>query len=155
MKGIITAVTTNTTAASSAALSKVLIDGLLLKMANSGAPFENCVIFCNGFQKQALTNIYGYAPMDRNVGGVNVKQIETDFAQIGVVYAPNVPAGSLLIADMNYVKPVFCPVPGKGLLFYEDLAQSGASVKGQIYGQLGVDYSAEEYHGSLTGLATS
>lgn len=157
MRGIITAATTNTVNASSATLSKSLVDQILRTMAGNGAVFENMVFFVNAFQKQKLSDIYGYAPEDRNVGGVNIKQIETDFAPIGVVYAPNVPAATLLCADMNYISPVFCPVPGKGkgLMFYEDLAQTAASQKGQIYAQIGIDYGPEEYHGTLTNLATS
>jgi len=139
-KGIITATSTNAVNASAAKLSKTLIDTLLRTMAGNGAVFENMVFFVNAFQKQVLSDIYGYAPMDRQVGGVNIKQIETDFAAIGVVYAPNVPAATLLCADVNYCYPVFCPVPNKGLLFYEDLSQTGASMKGQIYGQMGIDY---------------
>jgi len=154
-RGIITACSTNTVAASSATLSKTLIDELLRTMAGNGSVFENMVFFVNAFQKQKLSDIYGYAPEDRNVGGVNIKQIETDFAQIGVVYAPNIPAATLLCADMNYVSAVTCPVPGKGTLFYEDLGQTAASQKGQMYGQFGLDYGPEEYHGTLTGLATS
>lgn len=158
MNGIITACTTNTVDASSATLTKALLDSLLLEMAGNGAVFENMVLFCNGFQKQKISDIYGYAPESRNVGGVNIQQIYTDFAPLGVVYAPNVPAAKVLVADMNYIYPVFCPVPGKpggGLLFYEDLAQTGASIKGQLYMQAGVDYGPEEYHGTLTTLATS
>ena len=154
-RGIITACSTNTVAASSATLSKTLIDELLRTMAGNGSVFENMVFFVNAFQKQKLSDIYGYAPEDRNVGGVNIKQIETDFAQIGVVYAPNIPAATLLCADMNYVSAVTCLVPGKGTLFYEDLGQTAASQKGQLYGQFGLDYGPEEYHGTLTGLATS
>ncbi len=158
MRGIITACTTNTVDGSAGTLTKALLDALLLEMFNSGAVFENIVAFCGGFQKQKISDVYGYAPENRNVGGVNINQIETDFGNIGVVLAPNVPAATILLADMNYVYPVFCPVPGKpggGLLFYEDLAQSGASLKGQMYGQVGIDYGPEEYHGTLTNLATS
>jgi hypothetical protein len=142
-RGILTAATTNAVNASSAALSKSLIDSLLRDMAANGAVFENMVFFVNAFQKQKLSDIYGYAPEDRMVGGVNIKQIETDFAQIGVVYAPNVPAASLLCADMNYVSAVTCPVPGKGTMFYEDLGQTAASQKGQLYGQFGIDYGQQ------------
>lgn len=154
-RGIITAASTNAVAAGSATLSKAMIDELLRDMATNGAVFENMVFFVNAFQKQKLSDIYGYAPESRTVGGLNINVIETDFAPIGVVYAPNVPAATLLCADMNYVAPVFCPVPGKGLLFYEDLAQTAASQKGQLYGQMGIDYGPEEYHGKITGLATS
>ena len=155
MRGIITACSTNTVAAGSATLSKPLVDELLRTMANNGAEFNNMVILVNGFQKQKLSDIYGYAPEDRNIGGVNIKVIETDFAQVGVVYAPNVPAATLLCADMAYCNAVVCPVPGKGSVFYEDLAQTAASQKGQIYGQLGINYGPEEFHGTITGLATS
>ncbi len=154
-RGIITACTTNTVAAGAAALSKTLMDTLLRTMADNGAEFLNPVAFCGSFQKQKLTEVYGYAPEDRNVGGMNIKQVETDFCQLGVVWAPNVPAGTLLVADMPFCVPVYLPVPEKGVLFYEELAKTGASENGQIYGQVGLDYGPEEMHGTITGLATS
>jgi len=154
-RGVITAATTNTVAAAAATLSKALIDQLLRTMAANGAEFLNTVIFVNAFQKQKVSDIYGYAPEDRNIGGYNIKQIETDFAILGIVWAPNVPAATLLIADLAVCSPVFLPVPDKGVLFYEELSKTGASEKGQIYGQIGIDYGPEEYHGTITNLATS
>lgn len=154
-RGIITATTSNAIAAKTAALSKELIDELLRTMAAAGSVFVNPVIFVNAFQKQKISDIYGYAPESRNVGGVNIQQIETDFAQIGITWAPQMPTDTLLIAEMSVCAPVFCPVPGKGLLFYEELSKTGAAEKGQIYGQMGLDYGPEEYHGKITGLATS
>lgn len=154
-RGIITACSTNTVSASSNTLSKALIDELLRTMAGNGAEFINPVIFVNAFQKQKISDVYGYAPEDRNIGGYNIKQIETDFAILGIVWAPNVPAATLLIADLAVCNPVFLPVPEKGVLFYEELSKTGASEKGQIYGQIGLDYGPEEYHGSITSLATS
>lgn len=154
-RGIITAATTNTVAASAAALSKPLVDELLREMASNGSEFINTVILVNAFQKQKLSDIYGFAPQDRNVGGYNINQIETDFAILGIVWAPNVPTDTLLIADLSVCSPVFLPVPEKGVLFFEELSKTGASEKGQIYGQIGLDYGPEEYHGTITGLATS
>ena len=154
-RGIITACTTNTVNALTADLSKPLIDQLLRTMAANGAEFVNPIIFCNAMQKQRISDIYGYAPQDRNVGGYNIKQIETDFAILGIVWAPNVPTSTLLVADLAFCAPVFLPVPNKGVLFYEELSRTGASEKGQIYGQLGIDYGPEEYHGTITGLSTT
>lgn len=154
-RGIITAATTNTVNAASATLSKSLMDQLMRTMASNGAEFVNPVVFCNAFQKQKISDIYGYAPQDRNIGGYNIKQVETDFAILGIVWAPNVPAATLLIADLAFCSPVYLPVPEKGVLFYEELAKTGASEKGQIYGQIGLDYGPEEYHGTITSLATS
>lgn len=154
-RGIITACVTNTVDAGTNVLTRTMFNTLVRNMATNGAEFRNPVIFVNAFQKQMITEIYGYAPESRNVGGMNIKQIETDFAQFGVIWAPQVPAGSLLVADLDVCKPVFLPVPGKGVLFYEELAKTGASENGQIYGQLGLDYGPEEFHGKITGLTTS
>jgi hypothetical protein len=154
-RGVVTACSTSAVAAGSVDLSKDLIDQLLRTMSAAGAEFENPVIFVNAFQKQQLSKIYGYAPTDRNVGGVNIKQIETDFAVLGVAYASNMTTSVLAIIDVAYCKPVFLPVPNKGLLFYEELSKTGAGESGQIYGQIGIDYGPEEYHGKITGLTTS
>lgn len=155
-RGIIAASTVNTVAAGSATLSKALMDSLFLEMFNNGAMFKIPVIMCGGFQKQKISDIYGYAPEDRNVGGVNIKQIETDFGNIGVMPAHRfMPAGTLLVADLAVCAPVFQPVPEKGNLFYEDLAKTGASEKGQVFGQIGLNHGPAFAHGTITNLATS
>jgi hypothetical protein len=150
-RGIITATATNAVAAAGALISKALLDSLFRTMAANGALFENLVLFCNAFQKQGISNVYGYAPEDRNVGGVNIKQIETDFGMVGIAYDPSVPTNTIEISDMNYVSPVFLPCKGQSVL-YEDLAQLAGSQKGQIITFAGIDYGPEEYHGKITGL---
>jgi len=145
----------STVNAAGAKLSKTLIDYLLRTMYAAGARFQNVVIFCNAFQKQQISNIYGYAPQDRNVGGVNIKQIETDFGNIGIQLDAMVPAANVGFYEMAYLAPVFQPVPGKGNLFYEELARTGASESGQIFGQIGLDHGPGFLNGSITNLATS
>jgi hypothetical protein len=154
-RGIITAATTSTVNASSATLDRPLMQQLLRTMAGNGAVFTKPVIFCNAFQRQKLSEIYGYAPEDWSIGGVKVEKIRTDFGEIGIAWAPQVPAATLLLADMQYCRVVFCPVPDKGVLFYEEKTDGGAALKGQIYGQMGISYGPEEYHGTITSLATS
>lgn len=150
------ALASNTVNASTVALSKDLMDEILLTMFENGAMFKNPVIFCGGFQKQKLSAIYGYAPEDRNVGGVNVKQIETDYGNIGVANPHRMmPNSTLLIADVAMCAPVFQPVPGKGNLFYEELSKTGAAESGQIFGQIGLDYGPAWCHGTITNLATA
>lgn len=152
-RGIITGITTNAVAAAGAPLAKDHIQELVLAMANSGAPFVTPVLFCNALQKQRLSELYTYVPLDRHVGGVNVETIHTDFAELSVVFDPFIPADTILIADLSVVSPVFLPVPGKGWLFYEPLAKTGAGEDGQFYGQMGLAYGVETYHGKVTGLA--
>lgn len=154
MCGLANAITTNTTAASGATLTKGLMDTMFQQMAASGALFENVVLLCNAFQKTKISDIYGYAPDDRNVGGVNIKQIETDFGMVGVVFDPHMLTDDVYAVELSVCSPVFVPFKGQ-LMTFELLAQIAASERGQWYAQIGLDYGAEEYHGSLTGLATS
>ena len=155
-RGILTATTSSAVAASSADLSTDLMDALFVDMAGNGAQFQTPVIFTSAFDVQRLSNLYGFAEQATNIGGVNVRTIIAPLVgEVGVIWDANVPAGSLLIADMAVCKPVVTPVPGKGVLFFEELSKTGASEKGQIYGQIGIDYGPEEYHGKITGLATS
>jgi hypothetical protein len=143
-------------AAGSAALSKTIMDSFFLSMFTAGALMRNPVIWTGGYIKQRLSEIYGYAPTDRNVGGLNIKQIETDFGNVGVADPHRfVPAGTLLLVDMSVVRPVTQPVPEKGNMFYEELSKTGASENGQIFGQFGIDHGPAFAHGKITGLATS
>lgn len=154
-RGLINAVSTNTVAAASARLNKDMIDELLREMADSGAPFNNVVIFANAFQRQRISSIYGYAPESRNVGGVSINQIETDFGVLGVAYDRHMPAATILLAEVSVCKPRFLEIPGKGFLFMEPLSKSGSADKFQIYGEIGLEYGPELWHGTVTGLATS
>lgn len=142
--GIITACTSNNTVVGGY-IDKAHIDEGLREAATNGAVFENMVMFVNAFQKTMISDIYGYAPDSRNVGGVNIQQIETDFAKIGVVYTPQMPTGTILCADMNYVYPVFMPIKGEAVL-YEDLARISGTQKGHIVSFAGIDYGPQEYH---------
>lgn len=142
-----------TQAAGGATLTKTMIQKLLRDMFTAGAQFVNPTFVVNAFQKQMLSTLYAYAPTDRNVGGVNIKQIETDFGSMGVILDAFQSVSVLGLFDLNFLSVVTCPVPGKGNLFLEPLAKIGASEKYQIYGQLGVDHGPEFMHGTITGLA--
>jgi len=154
MRGLANAISTNTVAAAGAALSKALIDEVVREGANNGSQFTNMVAFANAYQIQAISDIYGYVPTSRTEGGLAVRKILTDFAEITVVWAPQVATDDIYIVDMSVMSPVFCPYNGQ-IIAFEDLAQVAASKKGQWYMQAGLDYGPEEYHMSLTGLATS
>ena len=65
------------------------------------------------------------------------------------------PAGTALLVNFDVIRPIEQPVPGKGNFFRELLAKTGAGEKYQIFGQFGLDYANELYHGKITGLATT
>lgn len=152
------AATASTVDASSSALTVDMIKALMLQMADNGAYFNNMILFAGAKQKQAITSLYekqlGYNQgAARNVGGMNVTEIETDFCKLGIVWDRFIPDDSILIADVAHIAPVFQAVPGKGVLFEEELAKVGASDRIQIYGQIGLAHGPAFLHGSITGLA--
>src|SRR5210317_941151 len=158
-RGMLEAVTTNEVAGAAGALDQAKVESALKQMADSGAPFEMPVIFANAFQKQKLSAIYSsalaLAPRDRNIGGVNITTIETDFGQVGIVFDRHLPADDVVIVDLAFCKPVFLDIPGKGHFFVEPLAQSGAAYKFQVYGEIGLEYGPEQFHAKITNLSTS
>jgi hypothetical protein len=156
-RGVITGMTSSAIAAGGAALSKSLMDQLFLSVADvsGGQSYNNTpIIFCNGFQKQKISEIYGNQPEDWEIGGLNIQTINTDFGRVGVVYDKMVPTDTIALVSLNACRPVFVEYNGQRLT-YEDLAKVGAAEKGQLYGQMGIDYASEKLHGKITGLATS
>jgi len=108
-------------------------------------------------QKVALSNLFAAAPLNaptasRNIGGVAVDTIITDFGTFGVSLNRWMPAGQIAVVDLAVCHPVFLEVPGKGTMFVEPLAKSGASEKYQIYGEVGLKYGPEVYHGLIKDL---
>ena len=155
MLELCTSNTGNSISADNTILSKSLLDQLYLEMANNGAYFGKMVLFCGAYQKQMITNLYAdqfKANMQttQNIAGMNITEIETDFFKMGVVWDRFMPNDSILIADMAHIAPVFQAVPGKGVLFQEDLAKVGASDKIQIYGQIGLAHGPAFLHGAIT-----
>jgi len=149
---------TNYTDASSAALSKTLVDGVVKKIADSGAPMTRPVIFAGSFQIGKLSNLYGWSPVGgpgAGLGGVRVERLITDFYEFDVVFDAQMPSDTLLFADMDKVQLRGVEVPGKGAIVLEEMAKTGAAWKYQLYYQMGLDYSDPNFHGSLYGLATS
>ena len=117
---------------------------------------ETRTVFVNSGLKRYLTKFFitdqGYQEQTRNVGGVAVTVVETDFGRLNIVLERHMPKSEALVASMEHVAPVFLNIPGKGFLFREPLAKVGAGFRDQIYGEIGLKYGPELVHGKLTGL---
>ncbi|MEU7814124.1 DUF5309 family protein [Pseudonocardia sp. NPDC049154] len=121
---------------------------------------ETATLFVPSRQKRAITAAYAaaYGQADamagtRNVGGLDVTTVETDFGTLNLVLERALPADAVALVDLSQINPVFLSIPGKGVLFEEELAKTGATDKTQIYGELGLKYGDERRHGVLRGLA--
>jgi hypothetical protein len=156
-RGLLPSITTNATAAAAAALDVNLIEGLVKDIFDGGGlEDENgATILCNSAQKIHIDRLYGKAPDSREVGGVMLERLYTPLGEFNVLIDRHMPQDDLAIASLDVCKPVGLVVPGKGIIFEEPLAKTGASDKTQIYGEIGLDHGPEKYHGKLTGLATA
>lgn len=124
---------------------------------------ETRTLFVPSIQKTRITKAYATAygsnvngaigtSTGHTVGGVAVDRIETDFGTLNLVVERAMPKDAIAGLSMEQVDPVFLSIPGKGVLFEEELAKTGATDKTQIYGELGLKYGNERAHGVMRGL---
>jgi len=157
MRGVLTAIDTHSTifATDLRTSLNAMLSGMY-EDETTVAPLINPVIFLNGTTKTKLsleyTNNLGLADRSRTIGGVNVETIVTDFGTFGVVLDRYMPADQLALLDMSVISPCFMPIPGKGHFFTEPLAKTGAYDQVQVYGEIGLEYGPEQYHGLITAI---
>jgi hypothetical protein len=133
----------------------------LLQMAydNGGISGQGtATLFVPSGQKIQISKAYAsaYQKSDalagtRNVGGVAVETIITDFGTLNLVLDRQLPADALAVVSMEQVDPVFLNIPGKGVLFEKELPSSGSADKTQIYGEIGLKYGNEKAHAVARG----
>jgi len=143
-------------------VSKDDINHLLQSAYDNGGISEQATatLFVPSGQKLAITSAYAsaYGQADplagtRNVGGVAVNTIVTDFGVLNIAIDRALPADAIAVVSLEQIQPVFLSIPNKGVLFEEELAKTGASEKSQVYGEIGLAYGNEASHAVLRGLA--
>lgn len=159
-RGIIESISTNVYADSGALTEDAVLDLMQMIWENGGIrESETRTIVVNAGLKRDLTKIFitdkDYQEGSRNVGGVNLKTIETDFGTTNIMMDAMMPVGTFLVCSLEQCAPVILEIPGKGFLFIEPLAKVGANEHSQIYGEIGLEYGAEKSHGVITGLTPS
>jgi hypothetical protein len=136
------------------------VNGLLQSVFDNGGINEGdtATIFVPSGQKLALSTAYAnaYGKSDalagtRNVGGVNLNTIVTDFGVLNVAIDRALPADAVAVTSLEQIHPVFLG-GARGVLFEEELAKIGSSDRTQIYGEIGLEYGNEAAHGVLRGL---
>lgn len=160
-RGLLASIATNVvTNGTPTALTRAMVNSLLKAVFDSRGIHGELepTLMVNSFQKQQLSAIYlvnGRLETSRDVGGVSVTQIVSDFGPINVMVNRYMPADQVAFTHLGACKPKFLLIPNKGFLFMEPLSQSGAAVKAQIYGEIGLQYGDEGLHGLISGLTTS
>lgn len=160
-RGILTAITTNVAAngGTNRALTADILNAAIKLAFDNGAklPQASTVILVGSAQKVALTKAYQQAylnaPVRSNtIGGVAMDSLVTDFGTFGVMLDRWMDPHQAAIIDLSVCAPVFLEIPGKGLLFTEEIARTGASRKFQLYGEIGLEYGPETFHALIKDL---
>lgn len=159
-RGILAAITTNVEAAEGAALDYWTVAEALTNMKKNGLDPNGVVLMTSGvhimqLNADAVNNKLTVIPASREVNGIRITELVTPAGTIGLLENNYVAAGTAAFVNPSVCAPVYMDVPGKGNFFLEPLAKTGAADKYQIYGQCGLDYGAEWYHGKITGLETT
>lgn len=155
-RGLLEAISTNVTTPSGAELTSDMVLDLMQEIFDNGGirETETRTLLCGSTMKRRLTKAFvtdkNYQELTRNVGGVNLQAIETDFGRANIMLEPGIPADVLVVVSLEECAPVFLEIPGKGHFFAEPLAKTGASDKVQLYGEIGLEYGLESHHGKLT-----
>lgn len=156
--GLVSAITSNVFDINDKELSMWDLAEMLVAMQESGAIVDGLVLWCDSvtqFQlcKEAEAN--SIRPIDYDVNGIKITRIMTPLGNIDLRVGRYLPVGTALVLNLNVIAPVEQVTPGKGNFFYEELAKTGAGVKGQLFGVIGLDYGPEFYHGKITGIKAS
>ncbi len=161
-RGVLASIETNVIAKAVAVAPtrKDIIDLLQMVWQNGGiSEQETATLMVNAAMKRWVTKLFisdaGYTEDERNVGGVRLLTIETDFGRLNVMLNRYMPDDTIAVVSLEECEPIYLDIPGKGVLFVEPLAKTGASEKAQIYGEVGLKYGNERKHGKITGFATA
>jgi hypothetical protein len=160
-RGLLQAINTNKIDRAGAALNEDAVLDLLETVWTAGGiqESETRTLICGSWVKRQLSTIFitnkNYREMTRNVGGVNLQTIETDFGSCNIMLNRYMPADQLAAVSLEDLTPVFLEIPGKGHFFAEPLAKTGSAENIQLYGEIGLDYGNELKHGRLYGLSVA
>lgn len=160
-RGLIEAIATNVVDLSDTALTSEDVLDLMQEVWENGGiqESETRTLIVGAAVKRQLTKLFvsdkGYEEQTRNVGGVNVQTIETDFGRTNIMLDRYMPADTLVAVSLEECSPRFLEIPGKGHFFAEPLAKTGSSEKVQVYGEIGLGYGNQLKHGKITNIGTA
>jgi len=162
-RGILTAITTNVVDGSADAIAadpykqyRNYITNMIAGVVatNGFNPDLSWVLFGDITEYQNIAAAFKAAGTqfvmpEAEVMGIKVRKVITDIGTFVLALEPDMPAHTVLLADLSVVGLVGLPVPEKGIIFMEPLAKTGSADTMQIYGQLGLDHGPEFCHGKL------
>lgn len=158
-RGMNEAITTNVIAAKGAKLDLWLVNELMQKIRDNNGDISNLTLWLdtislNQLNGDAVENGMKIGEAYSNEYGIQVRDLLLPVGTVRIGLGEFIPSGTAYLFNFDVIRGIEQPVPGKGSFFRELLAKTGAGEKYQIFGQFGLDYANELYHGKITGLST-
>jgi len=159
-RGMNQAIQTNVVDAEGAPLDIWLVNDLVQKIRDNGGDITNLVLWVdtvglNQINGSAVESGVEMGKAYESEYGIQVRDLLLPIGRIRVALGEFIPEGTVFAFNFDVINPVEQPVPGKGNFFLEELAKTGAGEKYQLFGQIGIDYGNELFHGKITGLSTT
>ncbi len=158
-RGIYEAITKNVVEAEGKTLNIWLLNQVVKKIADANGDVSNLYVWTDN---TGINQLHGDAvelgvPMGEfraNEYGIRIRDLILPTATVHIAEGQFIEKGTALLLNFDVIRPIEQPVPGKGNFFLEPLAKTGAGEKYQLFGQIGLDYGNELFHGKITGLST-
>lgn len=159
-RGMNQAIVTNVVAAGGKALDIWLVEQLVNKIDAANGDISNLTLWVDN---TAFQQLHGNAvemgvpvgDFKTNEYGIQIRDLYLPSTTVHVAKGEFIPEGTAYLFNFETIAPVEQVVPGKGNFFLEPLAKTGAGEKYQLFGQIGLDYGNEAFHGKITGLSTT
>lgn len=118
---------------------------------------------CNATAKRQLTDIFkseynfGKNAFDSRVdSGVSLETFKTDFGEVDILLTYDFPSTDLYFLNLDYMQMVGRPVPGKGLLFEDQIISNGKAGDGVgYYTEMGMDAGPGAAHARIFGIGST
>lgn len=158
-RGMDEAIKTNIIEAREKPLNIWLLNDLVKKINDNNGDIANLTLWADN---TTINQIHGDA-VEKGVEmgafrtseyGIQIRDIMLPTATVHIAEGQFIPQGTAYLFNLGVISAVEQPVPGKGNFFLEELAKTGAGTQYQLFGQIGLDYGNELYHGKITGLST-
>lgn len=157
-RGVRTAMTTNVFDKAAAALTKAMIESDLQTMMVNRAfnRGDEIYVLAGAAALDKLVSLYEgtpgiFQPASRTVAGLQLYTLVSRWATLQVMWEPDVANGEILYLQPSKIRTCAMPITAggqnKGILFREELAHTGAARIEQVYGEWGIDYTNEIFHG--------
>lgn len=116
----------------------------------------------NAIGKRQVSEIYrsqfqaGYNQANRNVAGINILSIESDFGNIDILMTRTIPTDTIYVLNMDVMAMVGHPVKDGQYIFEEDVKNPGVAGFGKaIYSEMGVDHGPGSCHARIYGIGST